>query len=406
MKKCSVCFLLAIVICAGAILGGCTMHYSGNTSAKGVSSTITSSTGAKKTTGNRLIGIAMPTEEEERWVQDAETMQAILEEKGYIVELAYAGNDSDVQIDQVKAMLDDNCGTIVVASVDSDALSTALTSCDTSSTTVIAYSVLVPDCDTVDYFIGIDSYTNGQIQAKYLVEKLGLKDTKESFNLEIFHQSGNGSALYAFLGAMDVLQPYLDDSTLVIPSGDMSEEDCGVADADAAASRLSHLLKTTYADGKPLDAILCTDDTISVGVAQGLTDSYSGSVFPVISGCNCNPDSISLLISGRLAITSVEITGSMAEQAAKMADQTMSGKTVDQSEENPYDVPAYLYEPAKVTLENYKEQLFDSGLFVQNKDGSISAASSTKEEEKSDDSAGGSSSADSSVGAAKETKEN
>ena len=66
-------------------------------------------------------------------------------------------------------MLDDDCGTIIVASVDSDALSTALAGCDTSSTTVIAYSVLVPDCDTVDYFIGIDSYTNGQIQAKYLV---------------------------------------------------------------------------------------------------------------------------------------------------------------------------------------------------------------------------------------------
>ena len=49
---------------------------------------------------------------------------------------------------------------------------------------MIAYSVLVPDCDTVDYFIGIDSYTNGQIQAKYLVKKLGLKDTKQSFNLK------------------------------------------------------------------------------------------------------------------------------------------------------------------------------------------------------------------------------
>ena len=141
---------------------------------------------------------------------------------------------------------------------------------------MIAYSVLVPDCDTVDYFIGIDSYTNGQIQAKYLVKKLGLKDTKQSFNLEIFHQSGNGSALYAFLGAMDVLKPYLDNSTLVIPSGDTTEEECGVADADGAADRLSHLLETTYADGKPLDAILCTDDTISVGVAQGLADSYSG----------------------------------------------------------------------------------------------------------------------------------
>ena len=92
----------------------------------------------------------------------------------------------------------------------------------------------------------------------------------------------------------------------------------------------------------------------------------------------------------------------MAEQAAKMADQAMNGKAVDQSEENPYDVPAYLYEPTKVTLKNYKEQLFDSGLFVKNKDGAISAVKNT--DEKEDDS--NPSDADSSADAAEKTKEN
>ena len=375
---------MAFALCVGVLISSCSVTPSGDTSGKGVSSTITSSSNVKKGAGSQLIGVSMPSDKNERWVQDATTMQTVLEHEGYIVELAYAGDNSDVQIDQVKAMLDDGCGTIIVASVDSDALSTALQDSDMSNTTMIAYSVLVPDCDTVDYFIGIDSYTNGQIQAKYLVKKLGLKDTKKSFNLELFHQSGNGSALYAFLGAMDVLKPYLDNSTLVIPSGDMTPEDCGVADAEEASKRLSHLLETTYANGKPLDAILCTDDIISVGVSQGLTQSYSGSVFPMISGCNCNPDSISLLMSGRLAITSVEVTGSMAEQAAKMAIQASSGKDVDQSEENPYDVPAYLYKPAKVTLKNYEKQLFDSGLFVKDKDGTISAAPITKEDTASD----------------------
>lgn len=47
----------------------------------------------------------MPTEENDRWVRDAATMQSILEDQGYVVELAYAGNDSDVQIEQVEAML-------------------------------------------------------------------------------------------------------------------------------------------------------------------------------------------------------------------------------------------------------------------------------------------------------------
>lgn len=373
MKKRAFCLFLAAALCLSALCA-CTAGANGTTSADssaGVS--ISTPSKGKNAMSSRLVGISMP-EQAGRWEQEATTMQTILQAKDYTVELAYADNNSKTQIEQVKAMLDDDCGAIIVASVDSEALSDALATCDTSNTTMIAYSTLVPDCSTIDYFIGIDSYTNGQIQAKYLVQKLGLKKTKKSFNLEIFHQSNSGSALYAFLGAMDVLKPYLDDSTLVIPSDRTTAETCGVTDAAEAKKALGHLLESTYADGKPLDAILCTDDTLSVAVAQELQKDYSGSVFPLISGCNCNPESIQLLIDGKLSVTSVENTQKIAQQAAKMADQAMQGKTVEQSKQNPYDVPAYVYEPVKVTLKNYKDVLFKTGLYKKNKDGTISHA--------------------------------
>ena len=373
MKKRAFCLFLAAALCLSALCA-CTAGANGTTSADssaGVS--ISTPSKGKNAMSSRLVGISMP-EQAGRWEQEATTMQTILQAKDYTVELAYADNNSDTQIEQVKAMLDDDCGAIIVASVDSEALSDALATCDTSNTTMIAYSTLVPDCSTIDYFIGIDSYTNGQIQAKYLVQKLGLKKTKKSFNLEIFHQSNSGSALYAFLGAMDVLKPYLDDSTLVIPSDRTTAETCGVTDTAEAKKALGHLLESTYADGKPLDAILCTDDTLSVAVAQELQKDYSGSVFPLISGCNCNPESIQLLMDGKLSVTSVENTQKIAQQAAKMADQAMQGKTVEQSKQNPYDVPAYVYEPVKVTLKNYKDVLFKTGLYKKNKDGTISYA--------------------------------
>ena len=373
MKKRAFCLFLAAALCLSALCA-CTAGANGTTSADssaGVS--ISTPSKGKNAMSSRLVGISMP-EQAGRWEQEATTMQTILQAKDYTVELAYADNNSDTQIEQVKAMLDDDCGAIIVASVDSEALSDALATCDTSNTTMIAYSTLVPDCSTIDYFIGIDSYTNGQIQAKYLVQKLGLKKTKKSFNLEIFHQSNSGSALYAFLGAMDVLKPYLDDSTLVIPSDRTTAETCGVTDAAEAKKALGHLLESTYADGKPLDAILCTDDTLSVAVAQELQKDYSGSVFPLISGCNCNPESIQLLMDGKLSVTSVENTQKIAQQAAKMADQAMQGKTVEQSKQNPYDGPAYVYEPVKVTLKNYKDVLFKTGLYKKNKDGTISHA--------------------------------
>lgn len=179
MKKRAFCLFLAAALCLSALCA-CTAGANGTTSADssaGVS--ISTPSKGKNAMSSRLVGISMP-EQAGRWEQEATTMQTILQAKDYTVELAYADNNSDTQIEQVKAMLDDDCGAIIVASVDSEALSDALATCDTSNTTMIAYSTLVPDCSTIDYFIGIDSYTNGQIQAKYLVQKLGLKKTKRA----------------------------------------------------------------------------------------------------------------------------------------------------------------------------------------------------------------------------------
>lgn len=372
MKKRTFCIFLAAALTLGALCGCATGGNSGANASNSTGVSISAPSKGKTDLGSRLVGISLP-EQEGRWEQEAAVMQQMLEEKGYIVELAYASQDSDAQIEQVKAMLDDNCGAVVIAAVDSEALADALETCDTSNTTIIAYNTMIPDCGTVDYFIGVDSYTDGQIQAKALVKKLGLNKTKKSLNIELFYRPGNGSGLYAFLGAMDVLKPYLDDSTLVIPSGNMTAEECSVTDAEDASETLGHLLESTYADGKPLDAILCTDGTVSVGIVERLDKSYSGSVFPVIASCNWNPENLGMLTSGRLVVTSVESTPGIAQQAAKMADQAMNGQEVECSKEDPYDMPAYLYEPIKVTAKNYKKALIDSGLYRENKDGTLTA---------------------------------
>ena len=40
-----------------------------------------------------LIGVAMPTQDLQRWNQDGENMKKELEAKGYEVDLQYAGNE-------------------------------------------------------------------------------------------------------------------------------------------------------------------------------------------------------------------------------------------------------------------------------------------------------------------------
>lgn len=376
MKKRAYCFLLAAVFSFGALCS-CAANGGNSSSAAAVGVSISAPVSNNSSLDRRLVGISMPVQEG-NWEQEAVVMQRILEKKGYIVELAYAGNDSDVQSEQVRAMLDDDCGAIILAAVDSKALVDTLATCDTSSTTIIAYTALLSDSKAVDYYIGSDCYASGQAQGNYLVKKLGLKKTKKHYNLELFHYTGNGNSLYTFLGALDILQPYLGKGTLVIPSGQMTPEECSVSNAREAGKRLNELLKNTYSDGMSLDAILCTDDTISVGVAQQLERNFSGSVFPVICGSECNSASIQLLMDGQLAITSVTEMPGIAKRAAMAADQAMSGQKKDQLEENIYGVPVSLYQPARVTKKNCKKALFDSGLFVKNKNGVVLPGTKTE----------------------------
>lgn len=261
MKKRCVALLLAAALCVSA-LAAC--------AAPATDGSLGSAIGSKRLSGNRLIGISMPDEEDGRWVRDAETMQSILEEKGYLVEVAYANRDGHTQQEQMKALLDDDCNVIIVAPVTPAALGDALNSWDTSGTTILAYNGIIADCKAVSYSVALDGYESGKKQARFLISQLGLeKRTKKNpANLEIFHLAGSASGLYALTGALELLQPYLEKKVLTIPSGEQNGEDCGVADADETAERVKQLVKHTYADGKTLDAVLCTDDNVSVWLAQ------------------------------------------------------------------------------------------------------------------------------------------
>ena len=53
---------------------------------------------SKASKDSKLIGVAMPTKDLQRWVQDGDNMKAKLEAAGYEVDLQYAANDIPTQV--------------------------------------------------------------------------------------------------------------------------------------------------------------------------------------------------------------------------------------------------------------------------------------------------------------------
>ena len=78
-----------------------------------------------KVTGG-LIGVAMPTQSLQRWNQDGDNMKKQLEAKGYKVDLQYANNDVNTQVQRIENMITKECNVLVIASIDGSALTDVL----------------------------------------------------------------------------------------------------------------------------------------------------------------------------------------------------------------------------------------------------------------------------------------
>ena len=65
-----------------------------------------------------LVGVAMPTNDLQRWNQDGANMKAKLEEAGYTVDLQFGANDIPKQVSQIENMISNGCKVLVIASIE------------------------------------------------------------------------------------------------------------------------------------------------------------------------------------------------------------------------------------------------------------------------------------------------
>ncbi|MBQ1492312.1 MAG: substrate-binding domain-containing protein, partial [Blautia sp.] len=132
-----------------------------------------------------LIGVAMPTQDLQRWNQDGTNMKAELEAAGYEVDLQFAGNDVQQQVSQVQNMIANGDQLLVIASIEGDSLGTVLAEAKEAGIPVIAYDRLIMNTDAVSYYATFDNYLVGVTQGQYIIDTLDLDNQDGPFNMEI-----------------------------------------------------------------------------------------------------------------------------------------------------------------------------------------------------------------------------
>lgn len=374
MKK--VITLILVVVFSVGMLAACGTSPSTDTSASSSAASTDSAKATDTATGGQLIGVAMPTQSLQRWNQDGANMKKELEAKGYKVDLQYANNDVNTQIQQIENMIVKGSKVVVIAAVDCSALTDVLKKAADNGVKVIAYDRLIMKTPNVDYYATFDNFKVGVIQGQYIETKLGLKDGKGPFNIELFGGSpDDNNANYFFDGAYSILKPYIESGKLVVTSGqkDFAKISIQSWDSAKAQARMDNLITANYAGGKKLDAILSPNDSLAVGIVASLKNAGYGSSdkpYPIITGQDCDKPNIIAMINGKQSMSVFKDTRTLASKVVEMIDSLLNGKEAPVNDNKTYDngskvVPSFLCDPVYADKDNYKKILVDSGYYKE-----------------------------------------
>ena len=319
-----------------------------------------------------FTGIAMPTTTSNRWVVEGADLEKRLNDFGYQTILEYAEDDIPTQIEQIQAMIDQGAEFLIVGAIGNTSLGEVLGRAKNKGVTVISYDRLILETPDVDYYASFNNYEVGVLQARHIIESLGMEENAGPFNIELFSGSlDDNNSQYFFLGGLDTLESFIYEGKAVIPSGQTEQGPTATQqwDRKLARERMTTLLDEFYED-RPLHAVLSPYDGISRGIVEALVSADyepDSDDFPVVTGQDAEPLSLKHIKDGTGQTETVfKDTRLLAEVAANMVKSIVDGAEPEVNDLGSYDngfkfIPSYLLTPVDVTAENYQAEIVDTG---------------------------------------------
>jgi putative multiple sugar transport system substrate-binding protein len=350
------------------------------------SSTKTADTQASAGAANNAgatIGVTMPTRSSERWIADGDNLKKQLEGLGYKVDLQYAEDDIPTQVNQLDNQITQGAKLLIIASIDGTAITTQLENAKSNNIPVIAYDRLIRNSPNVDYYATFDNFKVGVQQATSLLTGLKVLNAdgsagtaKGPLNIELFAGSpDDNNATFFFNGAMSVLQPKIDDGTLVVKSKQTDFKQAAILrwQPKVAQDRMENLLTSTYRGGAKVDGVLSPYDGLSIGILSALKSNGYGTAaqpYPVVTGQDAEKASVKSIIAGEQYSTIYKDTRELAKTTVQMADAILKGQTPQTNNNKDYNngvkvVPSQLLESVIVDKSNYEKVLIEGGYYTK-----------------------------------------
>ncbi|MEO8263801.1 MAG: substrate-binding domain-containing protein, partial [Pseudolysinimonas sp.] len=313
---------------------------------------------------SRTIAVVLPNEDG-RFGDVADELGDRLGVAGYDVVVRSSDGDIPLQVTTVGELLDAKPAGLIVWPIDGTSL-TPVVDAAPAGVQVMALGGRVDDTVRLDRVVGFDPSAAGTLQAQSLLDGLGA--LTEPRRIELFLGSPESAATEpGYAAIMTVLRPYLDAGVLVVGSGEVGLDEVTTlrGNDDTAASRMTRILRDSYAGGFP-DAVLASSDQIAQGVSTALIDdgAVPGEGFPLVTGRGGELRSLVAILDGRQFSTLIEDPRRLAAEAADQMIAALADTTPDPSVDPDTDagaVPASLVEPVPVRADDIGELVIGTG---------------------------------------------
>lgn len=306
-----------------------------------------------------VVGVALPWLGTQNWAEADALFKAKLEAFGYEAIVQHADNKVPTQQQQIESMVQNGASIIVVGPVDGSQLSAVLEEAAAAGVAVIGYDRLIENTTAIDAVIQFDNMKVGKLQAEMLLEGLKANKGDAPYNIELFAGGpADPNAPAFFEGAMEVLQPLIDDGTLIVTSGqtDFTEAATIGWDNAKAQTRMDSLLAGYYSDIE-IDGALCPND----GIARAVLTSaeQAGQPMPITSGQDAENTTVEWIWQGKQYSTVAKPTETLVTKTLEVIKELAAGNELpatDYSVNNGVkDVGVYGLEPLGVTKENIEK---------------------------------------------------
>jgi putative multiple sugar transport system substrate-binding protein len=369
--------LVAIAAAASSllILSGCstasdTATETAAPAASGSAAAAGTQTTTKCAPGDR-IGVALPAQTSENWTLAKQLFEDQIKAAGFTPDVQFADSGSSaVASQQANAdnMLTQQAKVLVIGAENGQQLGSQAEAAEAAGVPLIAYDRPI-DAPATDYYVAFDNFKVGQLQGQALLDGMAKNQGDSPWNIELFAGAAtDANAPVFFNGAMDVLQPKIDDGTLVVKSGQTSFDQVsteGWKKANAQ-SRMENLITSNYSDGTPLAGVLSPNDQLAEGI---LNATSAAKLTPTVTGQDSEVVAVTRVAKGEQYSTIYKDTRKLVAETVKLITAVCAGDVyptaakfamADVGSDSGVVIPADYLEPLIVTAENGAEVYKDN----------------------------------------------